>query len=52
MINFEFGVMDKPYGKQYCNKVTVDIYGHLIPGANKQAVDRLDNLPMENVPVA
>ena len=23
-------------------KVTVDIYGHLVPGANKAAVDRLD----------
>ncbi len=23
-------------------KITVDIYGHLIPGGNKQAVDRLD----------
>ena len=24
-------------------KVTVDIYGHLVPGANKSAVDRLDD---------
>jgi len=24
-------------------QVTVDIYGHLIPGANRQAVDRLDD---------
>ena len=24
-------------------QVTVDLYGHLIPGGNKQAVDRLDN---------
>jgi hypothetical protein len=23
-------------------KITVDTYGHLIPGANKAAVDRLD----------
>jgi integrase len=23
-------------------KVTVDIYGHLVPGANRDAVDRLD----------
>jgi hypothetical protein len=23
-------------------KVTVDIYGHLVPGANRGAVDRLD----------
>ena len=23
-------------------KITVDIYGHLIPGGNRQAVDRLD----------
>ncbi len=26
-------------------QVTVDIYGHLIPGSNKQAVDRLDDMP-------
>ena len=25
-------------------QVTVDIYGHLIPGSNKQAVDRLDHV--------
>jgi integrase len=24
-------------------QVTVDIYGHLVPGANRQAVDRLDD---------
>jgi integrase len=24
-------------------QVTVDIYGHLIPGANRKAVDRLDD---------
>jgi len=24
-------------------KLTVDTYGHLIPGANRQAVDRLDD---------
>ena len=24
-------------------KVTVDIYGHLVPGGNRQAVDRLDD---------
>ena len=24
-------------------KITVDIYGHLVPGANRQAVDRLDD---------
>ncbi|HYT58054.1 MAG TPA: tyrosine-type recombinase/integrase [Verrucomicrobiae bacterium] len=23
-------------------KVTVDIYGHLVPGSNRQAVDKLD----------
>jgi hypothetical protein len=23
-------------------QVTVDIYGHLVPGANRDAVDRLD----------
>jgi integrase len=26
-------------------KLTVDVYGHLIPGANKAAVDRLDSQP-------
>jgi integrase len=25
--------------------VTVDIYGHLVPGGNRQAVDRLDDPP-------
>jgi integrase len=29
-------------------QVTVDIYGHLIPGANRAAVDRLDALPIRN----
>jgi len=27
----------------YSIKVTVDIYGHLVPGGNKEAVDRLDD---------
>jgi integrase len=27
-------------------QVTVDLYGHLVPGSNKQAVDRLDE-PVE-----
>jgi hypothetical protein len=26
----------------------VDTYGHLIPGANRQAVDRLDDAPGRN----
>ena len=26
-------------------KVTVDIYGHLVPGGNKEAVDKLDDSP-------
>ena len=26
-------------------QLTVDIYGHLVPGANRQAVDKLDNAP-------
>ena len=29
-------------------QVTVDIYGHLIPGSNKAAVDRLDG-PVDKV---
>ena len=30
-------------------QVTVDLYGHLIPGRNKQAVDRLDRTVKVNV---
>ena len=29
-------------------QVTVDIYGHFIPGANRQAVDRLDDATGRN----
>jgi len=29
----------------YSIKVTVDIYGHLVPGGNKEAVDKLDDSP-------
>ena len=29
-------------------QVTVDVYGHLIPGANRQAVDRLDDATGRN----
>ena len=25
-------------------KMTVDIYGHLVPGANRDAVDKLDDI--------
>ncbi len=25
-------------------QITVDIYGHLVPGSNRQAVDRLDDM--------
>ena len=25
-------------------KMTVDVYGHLVPGGNKQAVDKLDRI--------
>src|SRR5262249_42848503 len=32
-------------------QITVDTYGHLIPGANRGAVDRLDDAPDEQ-PVA
>jgi integrase len=31
-------------------KITVDIYGHLVPGANKAAVDRLDDPTIRNLP--
>jgi integrase len=31
-------------------QVTVDVYGHLIPGANRQAVDRLDDPTGRNPP--
>ena len=30
-------------------QVTVDIYGHLVPGGNKAAVDRLDDAPVCNL---
>jgi Phage integrase family len=30
-------------------KITVDIYGHLVPGANKAAVDRLDDPTIRNL---
>jgi integrase len=30
-------------------KVTVDIYGHLVPGANRAAVDRLDDDQEETI---
>lgn len=29
--------------------ITVDIYGHLVPGSNKAAVDRLDDAPVRNL---
>jgi integrase len=29
-------------------KITVDVYGHLIPGTNKAAVDRLDEATGRN----
>jgi integrase len=29
-------------------KITVDTYGHLVPGGNRQAVDRLDDVPGGN----
>jgi integrase len=33
-------------------KVTVDIYGHLVSGANKSAVDGLDDEALKGTPVA
>jgi integrase len=27
-------------------QVTVDVYGHLVPGSNRAAVDRLDAAPI------
>jgi integrase len=30
-------------------QVTVDIYGHLVPGGNKRAVERLDDAPKRNL---
>ena len=29
-------------------QITVDTYGHLVPGGNRQAVDRLDDAPFES----
>jgi hypothetical protein len=28
--------------------ITVDVYGHLVPGSNRAAVDRLDEKPIRN----
>lgn len=33
-------------------QVTVDILGHLIPGANRGAVDRLDDVPRASTVVS
>jgi integrase len=32
-------------------KVTVDIYGHLVPGGDKEAVDGLDDVLEEDAPI-
>ena len=32
-------------------KITVDTYGHLIPGSNRQAVDRLDDTPSQTATI-
>jgi integrase len=32
-------------------KITVDTYGHLVPGGNRHAVDRLDDLPPQNATI-
>jgi integrase len=32
--------------------VTVDIYGHLVPGGNRQAVDKLDAVVAERAETA
>ena len=31
-------------------QTTVDVYGHLVPGANKHEVDRLDEILAKNAP--
>jgi integrase len=31
-------------------QTTVDVYGHLVPGANKHEVDKLDEILAENAP--
>ena len=38
--------MREPRG-HHSIQITVDIYGHLIPGANRQAVNPLDDPPQE-----
>jgi len=35
----------------YSIQITVDTYGHLVPGGNRQAVDRLDD-PQDTLPHA
>ena len=32
-------------------QMTVDIYGHLVPGANRSAVDRLDDVPVQRIEI-
>ena len=32
-------------------QITVDIYGHLVPGGNRQAVDKLDDVAPDQPPV-
>jgi integrase len=29
-------------------QITVDVYGHLVPSANRAAVDKLDAIPVRN----
>src|SRR5262249_18452522 len=40
-------IRDQP--GHHSTQVTVDIYGHLVPGWNKAAVDRLDDTPKRNL---
>jgi len=40
---FRIGFLDKEQMGHSSINVTVDIYGHLVPGGNRQAVDKLDD---------
>jgi hypothetical protein len=37
------------FARHHSIQVTVDIYGHLVPGANRAAVNRLDEEPPQKV---
>ena len=37
---------------EFSIQITVDTYGHVVPGRNRQAIDRLNHKPAEGTKVA